>query len=187
MSVQTRQARRRRYLIDGASQLKVATTITAVLLLVGLLDALAVFVLADPSLSGTERLADVQPILLVVHSICLALGGIFLFWIVVKQTHRYVGPAYVMRRALDGMRKGEYGCRLSLRTSDYHVELAQALDELRTEIASRDVDNARTLSRLERGIEENDVYAIRDALRALGSALPALPQRRHDDPLRQSA
>ena len=188
MSVQTRQARRRRYLIDGPSQCKVAISVVAVVLCIGLLDALAVFVISDPSVRGMERLVSVRWALFAVHGVALLLGGGFLFWITIKQTHRYVGPAFVMKRALSAMRTGDYGQRLSLRQTDYHGDLAEAIDALRSEIAARDVDNARTLHRLQRGIDEGDDYAVRDALRALGAALPALPQRRHDDePVRRSA
>ena len=188
MSGQPRQARRRCYLIDGASQLKVAVSLVSVLLVVGLLDALAVFVLADPGVRGMDRLVELRWVLFAVHGVALVLGGAFLFWITIKQTHRYAGPAFVMKRALRAMQQGDYGQRLSLRATDYHNELAEVIDDLRSEMATRDVDQARTLHRLQRALDEGDEFAAREAMRQLGTALPALPQRRHDDPpMRRSA
>lgn len=187
MTDQTRQARRRRYLIDAPSQLNVAFHVVGVLVLIGVLDAVAVFVLSDPSLQGTRSLADVSLLLLAVHAGCVLLGGAFLFWIVVKLTHRYAGPAFVMQRALVGMRKGDFGQRLSLRMTDYHGELAEAMNDLRSEIAAREVKNARVLHRLERGLKEQDDRAVQASLHSLGLALPIPPLRRHDDPARQIA
>lgn len=187
MTEQTSQARRRRYLIDGASQLRIAFHILGVVLLIGVLDAVAVYVVSDPSVQGMQSLVDTRLLLLGVHAACLLLGGAFLFWIVVKETHRYAGPAFVMQRALEGMRKGDYGQRLSLRTTDYHNDLAAALDELRSEFAAREVKNARTLHRLERGLEDQDDHAIRASLRSLGMALPTPPLRRHGDRLGEAA
>lgn len=181
MSEQTEQARRRRYLVDGASQLRVACHIVAVMVLVGVLDAVVVYVISDPSVEGNRGLADSRLLLLAVHAASVLLGGAFLFWIVVKLTHRYAGPAFVMRRALVGMSNGDYGHRLSLRTSDYHSELAAALDDLRSEIAAREVQNARAVHRLKRGIDEQDDKAVEASLHSLGMALPTPPLRRQDD------
>ena len=89
--------------------------------------------------------------------------------------------------ALEGIREGDYGRRLSLRESDYLRGLAASLDELRKEIARRDVEHARTLHQLKKGLDAEDASSVQDSLRALSDALPAIPQRRFDDAERRSA
>ncbi len=51
-------------------------------------------------------------------------------------THRMAGPAQVIERAVRAMRDGDYGQRLALRPGDYLQSLAEAVFELRDELAS---------------------------------------------------
>lgn len=177
MTESNEPARRRRYLIERTSQLSFVARITLVLLGLGVVEGLGFFVLAGGEW-GSQTLEGALPLLLGVHAAAILVGGTFLGWVVIKLTHRYVGPAFVMGRALAGIRRGEYGHRLKLRHTDYLEDLAKEIEDLREEIAKRDVQQARSLHRLERSLDEDDTSAIRDSLRALGSALPAMPRRR---------
>ena len=170
-------ARRHQYLIDRPSQIATAWRVFGVLALIGVLYAGAVVVLSGPDAHGGDSLATSAALLLTVHASCMVLGGALLLWTLVRLTHRYAGPAHVMKDALAGMRKGEYGMRLSLRDGDFLVELADEIEALRCEIATRDVAHMRTVHRLERALEEHDDPAVIDALRVLGGSLPSMPPK----------
>ena len=53
-------------------------------------------------------------------------------------SHRFVGPAFVVRRALQGIMEGRFDERLELRGSDYLQDLAATARELRSFIEARD-------------------------------------------------
>ena len=100
-------------------------------------------------------------------------------------THKFVGPAYVFRRALEGMREGDYGRRLALRKSDYFQELAKEFVEVRDRWVARDRAVLEGLARIEACVAAGDDRQAAETVRSLregalvlvapAAAAPAVP------------
>ncbi len=159
--------RRRTFVLDDPSQ---STSILAVLGVLGagaLFGAVAFFLLGQPNLLGRSSVAEATPTLIAALVGCFIVAGLVAAPVVMRLTHRYVGPAYVMRRALRGMRLGDYGCRLTLRRHDFLKGLAREIETHRSDIARRDVERARLLHRLRQMLDAGDVEGARAHLARL--------------------
>jgi len=168
--------RRRRFVLDDRSQ---STTLLHVLILLAgaaAVSAVLVFVLSRANVLGSRALIEAFPIVLAAQVGCFVLAGLVTVPLVMRLTHRYVGPAYVMRRALKGMRLGDYGCRLELRQGDFLKSLAEEINAHRSDLARRDIERERLLATLDRLLESGDVQGARLHLADLVSA----PGRRAD-------
>jgi hypothetical protein len=153
--------RRRTFVLDDPSQ---STSIIAVLSVLGagaLFGGIAFFLLGRPNVLGHATVADAAPTLIAALVGCFVVAGLVAAPVVMRLTHRYVGPAYVMRRALRGMRLGDYGCRLTLRKDDFLQSLAKEIETHRSDIARRDVERARLLHRLRQMLDDGDIAGAR--------------------------
>lgn len=157
----------RRYLIEPRSQLGFAGLVLCVLAGIGLLYASAVFFLADTDLLRDRSVGEMRTVLLLVHTAYFVVGGAILFVTVLLLTHRFVGPAYVMHRAVEGMRRGDYSARLRLRRRDCHRDLVAQLRLLRDEMAEREDAQQGTLERLDAYLAAGDAAGARALLQEL--------------------
>jgi hypothetical protein len=161
---QQRRYRRQRHMLDWRLQLAIAAQLLGVLAGVGMLYTIGLFVLP-----GSEGLADLsatelRSVLLRANGIYFALGGSILGVIAILLTHRFVGPALVLRRAVEAMRKGDFGARLALRKRDYLKPLAASIESLRVALLSSQETRNRALEDLERCLREGDLAAARELI-----------------------
>ena len=87
----------RRYLLDRPSQLQFSMVVLLVVSGIGLLYAVAIYYLVDSDLLRGRSTDEIRTVLLLVHVAYFMVCGILLFSTVLLLTHRFVGPAYVMR------------------------------------------------------------------------------------------
>ena len=159
---------RRKYLIDRPDQLRLIGQLLLGLVLLTAANVAGLYIaLDDDSISSmhpTMHDALVEAILgfFLVASIMIVLLGIIL-------THRFVGPAYVMRTAVEGMLTGDYSRRLTLRKGDYLQSLAAKLAQLRDHYAAREREVSTAVAEAERCIAAHDLAGASAALHALES------------------
>jgi len=146
----------RRYLLDRPSQLQFSMIVLLVVSGVGLLYAVAIYFLVDSDLLQGRSADHIRTVLLLVHVAYFMVGGILLFATVLLLSHRFVGPAYVMQRAVENMRRGDYSGRLSLRKGDFHAGLAKQLRDWRGELVAQDDARMEILARLQRCMDEGN-------------------------------
>ena len=84
-------------------------------------------------------------------------------------THRFVGPAQVIGRAIDAMMKGKYDSRLKLRKSDHLKDLAAAVERLRTQIRTSRTNRSQAFDDLTSCLAENDVEGATEIVQRLKS------------------
>lgn len=151
----------RRYLIDRPSQVSVALHVAGVIAGIGLLYAFAVFVVLGSDTFRGKTVGESRLMLLAVHTGYFVIGGAILVVLVLLLTHRFAGPGYVMRQAVERMRRGDYSARLNLRPRDYHKDLARQLTLLQEELAERDRAHAEPLRGLEQASSDGDLAEAR--------------------------
>ena len=138
---------KRRYLLDRSSQLSVMWWVLVTFAGIGVLYAFAVFVLLGSDVMAGKSIGEARLLLLLVQAGYFIVGGTILAALVLMLTHRFTGPAHLMRRAVEAMRQGDYTQRvLPVRGGDYLKELAQELSLLQQELAAR-AQTAPALSR----------------------------------------
>jgi hypothetical protein len=158
------KAHRTRYLLDRAAQLSVTWHLLGVLGGTFLLYAVAIFFLMGPGPVASMSADEARSLLLYVHLGYFGLGGAILAVTVLLLTHRFVGPAHVMRTAVEGMRRGDHSHRLDLRKRDYLQALAQELELMRTELADREARMRDALTLAHRRLDAGDERGAREAL-----------------------
>ncbi len=157
----------RRYLLDRQSQMSVTIQLLTVLACIGLLYAVAVYVLLGSELLDGKSMSELRRVLLGVHTAYFVVGGTILALAALLLTHRYAGPAFVMQRAVKAMRQQDYTSRLNLRVRDFHKPLAKELALLRDELAAREESRAGLLRDLERSLDAGDEPTARSLLTQL--------------------
>jgi len=161
------RTRRRMFVLDDPSQSSSILCVLGVLAAGALFGAVAFWLLTGTSVLGRSTVAHAAPALIAALLGCFIVTGLVAAPVVMRLTHRFVGPAHVMRRALHGMRLGDYGCRLKLRHGDFLKALAREIDLHRSDIARRDVERAQLLTQLLRLLELGDAEGARARLEHL--------------------
>ncbi len=124
---------------------------------IGALYAVAVWFLIGSDLIWGGSLGQMRLVLMGVHAAYFVIGGGILLVATLLVTHRYAGPALVMERAVDSMRRGEYDTRLSTRAGDFHKDLTLKLRHLRDELREREDARTTLLTELEACLEQGDI------------------------------
>jgi hypothetical protein len=164
--------RRRQYLIDRPTQVSVTAHVVGVLIGLGALYAVVAQLLFDVRALMTMEPERARQFMTLVHVAYVSLSGALMALTVLLLTHRFVGPAMVIRRAIEGMRQGDYGRRLTLRRRDYLKPLAQELEALRADVAGREAVRRKLLGALDRCIEARDLASAREFLDELQARTP---------------
>ena len=165
---------RRQYVIDRPLQMGIAGYLAAGLGGVALLCAAALYVfLGGQAVPGLDPL---RRFLLVANATYFILAAGILTLLTILLTHRFAGPAYVMKGAIDGMLEGDYGKRLSLRKKDYLKELAASIDQLRHTWVRHEEASRLTLESLEKALASGDVEAAQGLVKDLQDALLVRPE-----------
>lgn len=167
----TQHVRRNRMIIDKPAQLAMAFTVTG-LTAAGIVVLMAsMFVLPVDAYFDRVSGADMRRSLLIIMGAFFALTVIGITLSCVVLSHRFVGPAFVVRRALAAMAEGRYDERLALRSNDYLGDLADAARVLRDELISRD----EKLEELQQAVDDGDMEAARDLVATLRKTTPSEP------------
>ncbi len=169
--------KRQRYLIEARTQLAVALPLLAIPLVVALAYALAVYVLPGEAALSALTPEEARNISFRASVVYLGFGAVAMAAAAVFLTHRFVGPAWVIERAIRGMSAGEYDQRVSLRPRDHLQSLASALMDLRDQLREQDERRRQLVRELASRLDEEDVKGARDLLIQL-----ALPVRRATPP-----
>ena len=154
---------RRKYLIDPSTQLRFGFILMTVVMggaagLAGLWVLGSSFVTeSDPSIdpAASGRLVWwIDAAYFVFTLVAMLIIGI-------RFTHRFVGPALVLERALGAMCDGDLAPRLELRRRDKLVNVAQAAERLARKLRIEKGWLDRFASDLEEGAKRGDVEAVR--------------------------
>jgi len=161
--------RRWRYIIDWRQQMGFTVEIVAVLCGVCVIYSVGVHYLL-----GNETLFQVsidrfREVVLRVNAVYLAVSSGIFSLMAIGLTHRFVGPAFNMRRALKAMIKGDLSKKVHLRKRDYLKDLAAEINTLRDVLEERQ----QVVRDLERCLQENDLDAARELLTRLKTETPA--------------
>ena len=159
--------RRRMIVLDDPSQSTSVLSVLGVLAAGALFSAAAFYVLCGANLLGRSTVSEATLTLIAAILGCFIVTGLVAAPVVMRLTHRYVGPAHVMRRALHGMRLGDYGCRLELRRADFLKPLAHEIELHRSDLARRDVERTRLLTQLLQQLEIGDAEGAQRHLQRL--------------------
>ena len=82
-------------------------------------------------------------------------------------THRWAGAAFVLRNALDAMRRGDYSSRLKLRRTDYLKDVAARLSSLRDDLVRDREALQEGLDRVEAALARGDTDGATEMIRTL--------------------
>jgi len=159
--------KRNRFLLDRRCQSAVAYRVLAVLAGIGVLYAVAVYVLLGSSAVRSGSVAETRVLFLAVHGAYFVLGGAILVVTTLLLTHRYAGPAVVMESAVAKMRRGDYDGRLTTRAKDFHKGLTEELRHLRDELSEREELRADLLDRLGRSLDSGELTNARELVEQL--------------------
>jgi hypothetical protein len=177
--------RRSKYVLDPRWQLSVSFGVAGLALGAGLLYLLGTYFLASKdaleSLSGSQTAF----LALVVNALYFLILAGLLFVIVLRITHAVVGPARVLKTAVEGMRIGRFDCRLTLRKGDYLKDLASSLQHLsadlerqQTDLERQQTERERACRGLEQAVSQGDQETVRKLLAELRAAPSPAPMPR---------
>lgn len=146
--------RRRRLIIDKPAQLAMALTVTG-MTAAGLVVLMAsMWVLPVDAYFDRVAGADMRRALLIILGAFFTLTVVGITLSCVVLSHRFVGPAFVIRRGLDAMARGRYDERLTIRRRDYLQDLSESAVALRDVLMEKDDLVDRAIDRLDAGDAE---------------------------------
>ena len=175
---------RRKYLIDAKSQLGITAQILGVLTVICLVYAGGVLLFTrDKPLFELEQ-GQIRGFIAMVIGAYMVISALIFGLLAVALTHRFVGPAQVIGRAIDAMMKGKYDSRLSLRKSDHLKDLAAAVERLRTQIRTNETNRSQAFDDLASCLAENDVDGAKEIVQRLkaDSAKPVEEKKPAEEP-----
>jgi HAMP domain-containing protein len=166
MSDQPNQTRpffkRAQYIVDFRAQSKLVLPIVLVPVIVALAYVAAVYLLPGQTAIETMSAQETRSMFLRVNILYFTLAMVCLVATALVFTHRVIGPAQVIERAVRGIQAGDYDQRLSLRPGDGLLTLAVAVGELREELRERE-ERQRSLGReIAALLDANDLDAARE-------------------------
>lgn len=156
-SGQRPRALRRQYVVDGKTQFRVAGLLLAGLAVLAVIQTVALFTSFRPALEGQFDGTEVRALLLRVGLVQFGVTAVLALALGILLSHRFVGAALVLRRAIQGMRVGDSSCRLTLRSSDFLHDVASSLAQLREEQDQRRAAVGRALTRAGEALDAGDL------------------------------
>ena len=161
--------KRERYFIDARLQLAVALPLLAVLGVVALAYAAAIYVLPGVGALKGMTAAETRSLFLRANIIYYGIAAVGVAAVAIFVTHRMAGPALVIERAVRALRRGEFEQRLGLRPGDSLRSLADAVTELRGHLVEQAERRQHLLGELASRLDANDLAAARELLVQLRS------------------
>lgn len=148
--------RRRQHLVDKPLQLSVSGKLAG-FLFAGLVLYMVALQLVSSAfaeqLTGTQ-IAEITLGLNVFAVVGLVAG---LFFLAIRVTHRFVGPARVIESALEGILHGGSEQRSRLRRGDHLRGIAERVGSLSGQLTARHEEWSRITTALERALDECDI------------------------------
>ncbi|MHC4959767.1 MAG: hypothetical protein ACYTGN_15500 [Planctomycetota bacterium] len=166
---QKRTHKRRQYVVDKELQIATMIQLVSVMVVMGVLYMVALFVLPASKSGDIPTSAEMRDFLVQATAVYFALATAIIGILTILVTHRVAGPALVIMRAVQGMRRGEFDHRLKLRKSDYLKKLAAEVDGLRSDVKARN----ESVSALVACVQEGDLDGAREVATRLGAKQPA--------------
>ncbi|UCE85985.1 MAG: hypothetical protein JSU66_16940 [Deltaproteobacteria bacterium] len=154
--------KRARYLIEARTQLAVALPLLAIPVVVALAYAAAVYVLPGEAALGALRPEEARNIAFRAGVVYLAFAAVAMGAAAVFLTHRFVGPAWVIERAIRAFGRGDYDQRVALRPRDHLQSLAAAVVEFRDQLRADDLRRRHMARELLSRLDEEDLKGARD-------------------------
>lgn len=159
--------RRWRYIIDWKTQLGSTSKILLVVTVLCSLYAAGTFFLTRDVPLFEMGPDQFRAFLIKIYAVYLLVSSAIFAVLAISLTHRFVGPAFVVERALKGIQKGDYTPRVKLRKGDHLQGLATTAQELRDFLQDREQQQQQVVEDLARCIEENDLEAAKELLTRL--------------------
>lgn len=161
------KVRRKTYVVDREMQGSVARLLLLTLAGVAGLYVAGLFLVPGSDSLSRETPEETRSLLLKVNAIYFGFAGAALTLVALLLTHRVAGPALVLRRAVEGMKEGDFGRRLSLRKHDYLKGLAASVLHLSGQIQEQARRRGLLRADLLRCLEERDLAAAREVVAQL--------------------
>jgi hypothetical protein len=161
--------RRWRYIIDWRQQMGFTVEIVAVLCGVCVIYSVGVHYLLGNETLFQVSIERFREVVLRVNAVYLAVSSGIFSLMAIGLTHRFVGPAFNMRRVLKAMIKGDYSRKVHLRKRDYLKDLAAEVNTLRESL----LEQQEVVRDLERCLQEKDIEAARELVTRLKKEPPA--------------
>lgn len=168
-STPKKRHRRWRYIIDWRQQMGFTVEIVAVLCGVCVIYSVGVHYLLGNETLFQVSIERFREVVLRVNAVYLAVSSGIFSLMAIGLTHRFVGPAFNMRRVLKSMIKGDYSRKVHLRKRDYLKDLAAEVNTLRESL----LEQQEVVRDLERCLQEKDIEAARELVTRLKREPPA--------------
>lgn len=152
------------YFVDAGVQLRLVLPLLAVLVVVALAYAAAIYLLPGPDAIETMTAEETRRLFLRANGVYFAVAVGALGAVAVFLSHRVAGPARVIERAVRGLRDGDYDDRLALRRGDSLKSLATAVRELRDQLREREEQRRKLGREIAARLDANDVRTARELL-----------------------
>jgi hypothetical protein len=169
--------RRWRYIIDWRQQMGFTVEIVAVLCGVCVIYSVGVHYLLGNETLFKVSIDRFREVVLRVNAVYLAVSSGIFSLMAIGLTHRFVGPAFNMRRVLKGMIKGDYSKKIHLRKRDYLKDLAAEINNLRETL----LEQQEVVRDLERCLQEKDLDAAKELLTRLKAESPVEEKADEDE------
>ncbi|MHC4930888.1 MAG: hypothetical protein ACYTGV_01680 [Planctomycetota bacterium] len=167
MAEQKKSNRRRHYIIDSKSQIGPTSQIVTTLIIVCIVFAVGLLYFTKDNPLFEMDADEFRGFILQVFALYLLVSVTIFSVMVISLTHRFVGPANVIQRALTGILEGEYTRRVTLRRKDHLKSLAESVDDLREKLRVREESRHKLLADLERCLVERDLSAASELVQRL--------------------
>ena len=167
MAEQKKHNRRRHYIIDSKSQIGPTSQIVTTLIIVCIVFAVGLLYFTKDNPLFEMDAEQFRGFILQVFALYLLVSVTIFSVMVISLTHRFVGPANVIQRALHGIMDGEYDHRVTLRRKDHLKSLAGSVDTLREKLQLREKTRLKILADLERCLIERDLPAASELVQRL--------------------
>jgi prepilin-type N-terminal cleavage/methylation domain-containing protein len=164
--------KRTHYFIDARMQLALALPLLAVLAIVGLAYATAVYLLPGEMALQTMTSEETRQMFLRANATYYAIAAVLVCAVAIFLTHRIAGPARIIERALRDLLRGEGNQRIALRPDDSLQSLASTVNELSSQLQEQEARRAKLIHEIDSRLETNDVAAARELLTELESTEP---------------
>ncbi|MHC4138065.1 MAG: hypothetical protein ACYS0K_24260 [Planctomycetota bacterium] len=173
------RTRRWRYIVDWKPQLTFVAEIVGVLCGVCIAFAVVTFLLVLDRNDATAKLRpeEVWGFLLQITAIFMVVSAVVFVLLSIAISHRFLGPALVIRRAVQAMIDGWYDRRFTLRRRDYLKPLAAKVEELADVLSAREDEQRQIIESLHECLDENELDAARALLERLQDRSPKSKRR----------
>ena len=169
--------RRQRYFTDPRFQLALSLPLVATLVVLAVAYVAAIYVLPGELALKTMTAEETRRLFLRANLIYFGLAVAAILSAAIYLSHRVVGPAQVVERAVRGMAGGDRSPRLSLRPGDYLGSLASATTDLRDQLRELEEQRRQLVEEAITRLDAHDLAEVRKLLVQLGgSEAPSSPE-----------